>query len=169
MDKILLAIDELITAEIGVGKTLESIKSVWQGKPPEISERDLPAVYIVPIRTPFDHEGSGTRTDQRKQIVNISLVLNKKDYFGQESTDSKKVFVQAKAAELIEGTNDVQGIKSDTICGIIQNNQRLPYTGGNNASIMALVQSVDYDTINDAGEDIYGATIEVEVTTRGDR
>lgn len=171
MDLVIIALAEIFqtAVNVGAGASLEGVKSIWTGKPQDITERDTSGIIIVPAGTVYDHEKSGSRYDQKVHAVQVILVLNRKDFLGQQSTDGEKVFVEFKAIQMMEGQDTGQKVKADTICGLIQNNQRLPYGVGLEAAQMSLVNNVLYDSKPDVGENIYGATATIEIRTIGDR
>lgn len=171
MDLVIVALAEIFqtAVDVGSGASLERVKTIWKGKPTEVNERDCDAIIIAPSDTLFDHSQSGSRYDHKIHAIDVTLLLNRKDFLGQQGTDAEKVFVEMKAAQMMEGQNTSQQVKTDTICGLVQNNQRLPYGAGLEASEYALVQNVQYDTGKEWGENFYGVTATIGVRTIGDR
>lgn len=174
MDKVLTALAELYsTAKRASGSILCDVKSIYEGEPTKLPESDCPALIIQPGGTGYRHDKSGSQYDVRDARVKVTLVLSRKQFYASnygDDGDAKKIFVEAKAAQMIEGTDDSQHADVNSVVGVVQNNQRLPYSGGE-ASSMALVEQVEYDVTppRARGFDSYEVTVESIVTLRGNR
>lgn len=177
MQNAIVALEELYWAAKELGDTpLVDIKSIFVGDPGKIPESNLPALIIEPGQTRYNHTKSGSMVDVRESEIKTVLVLKRKEYYASnygEDDDrrkSEKVYVSAKAIDIIERTDEHQHAHVYSVVGIIQNNQELPYSGGE-ASSMHLVQTVDYDSPpqNPRGISTYEVTVTSIATLRGDR
>lgn len=174
MDKVLIALAELYGAAVKVeGSMLRDLKSIYEGEPTKIPESDCPALIIQPRATQYRHDKSGSQYDVRDGGVRLTLVLKRKDHYASNYGNdgkAKKVFVEVKAVQMTEGTDDSQHADVTSVVGVVQNNQRLPYSGGE-ASSMALIDAVEYDVPppRPRGFDSYEVTIDANVTVRGNR
>lgn len=191
MDLILLALKELYEKAISeTGSPIGDIKAVYNGEPSKIPESDCPALILKPIGTryrPGGPGGSGSQVDVRDVAFQAILVLPRKRFYASsydvpaaESVetapgniregDARKVYVEAKAAEMTEDMDSAQRAGENSIVGVVQNNPTLPYSGGT-ASSNALIEGVEYDTRPTAprGFSSYEVTVTGRATVRGNR
>lgn len=88
MDKVLTALKGIFEdARKASNSPLEGVKRVYIGDPLTIQENVLPAIVIHPVRTQFVRRG--TKYDQKVHSVDVKLVYNAKDYFGDEDSGEK--------------------------------------------------------------------------------
>lgn len=81
MDKAIIALKQLLEASVAEATSpLNDIKTVFYGDPFKIPEDNLPALTIQPINTAYELRGS--RYDEKIYSIEIRLVYNSKDYFG---------------------------------------------------------------------------------------
>lgn len=135
MDKILKSIQQLlkISAET-TWSPLSDIKKFYYWDPFIIPNSSLPCIAIQPITTEYLMRGS--RYDQKTHTIEIRVIMNMLTYLSTQ--DNKDIEINKTVYESIimaENTDSNQHTEDNTICWIIQNNSKLPYT-------------IDWDTIN---------------------
>lgn len=160
------------TAKAVEGSVIADLKSIYEGEPHDLPESDLPALIIEPGGTDWKGtQKSGSQYDVRGARVRLRLVLKRKQFYASNySGNAKKVFVEEKAAEMTEATDNSQHAAVTSVCGVVQNNQRLTVSEVD-ASSMCLIDNVEYDTPppRPRAIDTYEVTIEATATIRGNR
>ena len=156
------------------GSPLSDVKTVIYGNPSKIPESDLPAITIKPVGTDWDMRGS--RVDEKRYNIEIRLVYNARDYYGLSKEDKDKVFVVEDSINKIEKSNDSLEVVSGSICGVIQNNQCLPYKEDGvtkYASTLTQIVSTRYEDPKDVSATrefpTYEAVVVVSSQSIGDR
>ncbi len=173
MDKVIANLASLYaTAKAVDGSPLADLKSIYEGEPEKLPESDLPALIIQPMGTVYDHGKSGSKYDVRASRVRMRLILKRKQFYASNygAGNAKKVYVEEKAAEMTEKTDNSQHADNNSVVGVVQNNQTLS-SGGVSASSMCLVEAVEYDVPppRERAFDTYEVTIDAVATLRGNR
>ena len=166
MDKIILAIQQLLNTAVAViSSPIGDIKRVFYGDPVIIPESDLPSLAIQRIWTEYIQRGS--RYDQKVHTVEIRLIYNAKDYFKSSYADVNKVFAVEKSIKQIEDSSS-RSVLANTVCGVIQKNQRLPYNSVFMADL-SRITTVTYNFSEERGFPSYEVTVTLVADAVGDR
>ena len=172
MDKVIAHLAGLYAVAKAVEDSpLEDLKSIYEGEPDKLPESDLPALIIQPAGTTYQHDKSGSQYDVREARVRMVLILKPKTFYASNyAGNAKKIYTEAKAAQMTEATDDSQHADVNSVVGVVQNNQTLTLSGVP-ASSMCLIDTVEYDTPppRARGFDSYEVTIEAIATVRGNR
>lgn len=175
MDLILEHLAALYGAAVDVeDSAIADIASIYEGEPHKLPESDLPALVLEPAGTTWrGTQKSGSQYDVREARVRARLIMKRKDFYASnygEDGNAKKIFVEEKAAEMTEATDNSQHTDVTSLCGVVQNNQTLKHSGVR-ASSMCLVESVEYDAPppRARGFDSYEVVVDIVATIRGNR
>lgn len=175
VDKVIANLASLYaTAKAVELSPIADLKSIFEGEPEKLGESDLPALIIQPRATSWRGTGkSGSQYDVREGGVRMTLILPRKKFYASNygsGGNSKKVFVEKKAAQMAEAVDNSQHADINSVVGVVQNNQTLTVSGVKACS-MALIDMVNYDVPppRPRGIDTYEVTVDAVVTIRGNR
>lgn len=183
MNRIIEAIKQIIEAAVANSSSPlyfhattapQGVKIVYFGDPIQIPESCHPAICVQPADTNYEKQGS--RYDTKTHLIEIRLVDNIKNYLATSpSNNAKKVMSVYTFAQMMEKSDANQKVNALSICGLMQNNQTLPYLDPENSDAAATaargvaVRSVNYVFNTARGYPTYEAICTVEVTSIGDR
>lgn len=169
MKRVVQAIQEIIAASVDAeGSPLSNIKNVIFGEPVDINRSSLPAICITGVRTTYSLRGS--RYDEKIRLVEIKIIYSAENFFSKDSGDSfAKVDLIEKLYEQMETEDSDHSTAALSVCGLIQNNPKLPYSGGY-ASESARIIDVNYLWFNDLRWTlVYSVVATAEVRVIGNR
>ena len=165
MKKAIDALKEILQESVEtVWSPLENIKAVYWGDPVNVPLSSLPCIIIRPDSTDFTRRWS--RYDQKERTITVIIRFSLKEYF--DSTEDFKVNI---AEECISMTGDEDSDHQTaplTVCGTIQNNPSLQYTGWN-AVTDSRVLRVEYAPSTVTWNPLYESIITIALKTVGDR
>lgn len=181
MNKVIEAITQILEAAVAnassplyyhASSSPTGVRSVYFGDPIQIPESNHPALVVHPVST--DYVKRGSRYDQKVITVEVKLVDNVKHYLATTPSDSQRVSSVERFGNMIEKVDTSQKTNVLSVCGLIQNNPKLPYTDPDTAAAAtasqdAQVRRVDYVFNSARGYPTFEAIVLIDVVTQGDR
>lgn len=129
MKRVVQALQEIILASVNTEDSpLASIKNVIFGEPVDMNKSSLPAICITGTRTTYNLRGS--RYDEKVKIVEIKIIYNTEEFFAKNAgASAAKVDLMERLYEQMETESSDHSTAALSVCGLVQNNPKLPYSG----------------------------------------